>query len=299
LYWHTRPEAEVGMRMEEPFRSPAFNAFKARVEENTILGSLFLMLSVRFRIFLQSSGESTKTFGLPEPVTSDNPEHRRMLEQHIENFELAWNRLLENRSDSEVRDAHDRFLHEVLVTRTVDALEAYLGTMFAYIFATQPEHLTDEDRQELDGLIGEDRTAKIEELAERRAGNLTGGGMDAIIKYLNNKMHVLISAKGDDLYRQANECINVRHLIVHTDLKVTTTFLRRTQRQDLHKGQTFPLTHDYATNAVRTLWDFVIGLDTILVERLNLFLDERAPSDPATNAVLTASAADTRLQPSG
>jgi len=259
--------------MDNSPQSPAYIAFKARVEENALLASLFLMLSIRLRNYLLKPGTSTKTFGPPMPM--DEPEHQRMLEQHVENFETVWKQLLDNPSDSEIREAHNRFINEVIVTRTVDALEAYLGAMLTYIFTTQPEHLTDEDRRQLEGLTGRNRTAKIEALAERRAGNLTGGGMDAIIKYLNNKMKTRINTKGDDLYAKANEYINVRHIIVHADLKVTPRFLERTQRLDLAKGQPFPLTDMYARKVAEDLFAFVAVLDTILIERLHLFADER------------------------
>ena len=97
--------------MTQEYYSEAAWKFKAQVDKDYLLSTLFVHMVNRLRSFLNLTGKTTRSFGLTfegefgevilHKAAKEDPEYRELIKsekQNLDVFEEVWNRLHVNRT---------------------------------------------------------------------------------------------------------------------------------------------------------------------------------------------------------
>jgi len=169
----------------------------------------------------------------------------------------------------EMAPRFERFWLEMLVSRIADHFEFYLTQILSRILRQYPEALGTSQIQVRELLECRDLEDAIGRAVEKKVHELSFSGLSGIAGFLDKQLGAPIDTKSRHFAAVA-ELIEVRHLIVHNNGRVSRIFLARTSRTDLKVGDFFPLALHWVQNGLDSLGALVNELDRVLISHFKL-----------------------------
>jgi hypothetical protein len=194
--------------------------------------------------------------------THPHSKSNRNLRANISRMESMLRRLMQQKQKSFSLD----LWFEMFVCKIVDVFELYLYGVLRQCLKKNPRAISEASITVQDLLNLKDIDDAIKRIVEDKVDRESFFGLPSIADFLEKRFGVGLDRTGER-YRKMLEVIEVRHLIVHRDSKVSRRFVEKTNRREYKEGDRFPIDADYVSQAMMSARGLALDLEGALKQK--------------------------------